>query len=121
MSKFLVLKKISLASLGVGWEECYISFTPLNFNDNAALQSVRKIFGAVDLNNPSEVDSDINTEASEKTLQLLKTKFVEGKGYTKDGIVDLVADDLWELPIMAVKEFITNLTTQENPLADPKG
>lgn len=120
MSKFLVVKRISLAHLGPGWEECYISFTPLNFNDNAALQEVRKTFKGVDMEKIADDDA-VSTTATEKTLELLKNKFIEGKGYTADGVIALVADDISELPITAVKEFITSLTVQEDPLTDPKG
>lgn len=120
MSKFLIVKRISLAYLGDGWEECFISFSPLNFNDNAFLQEIRKGFAGKTIEEATE-DEEISTESTMKMLELLASKFIEGKGFTSTGVVSLEKEDIKELPITVVNDFIKHLTFQEEPLKDPKG
>lgn len=89
--KFKVVKKYSLAYLGDEWNDCYLEFNPVTIKD------VTGDFGK--LATVDQEDKLSVLEASEKTLKLLKDRFVSGYGINEKGErVEVKADDLEDLP-----------------------
>jgi hypothetical protein len=73
MGKFTIKRKLSLAYLGEGWEEAYVTFSPPQM---AELLEQAKYESAVDANKPETA-----TATYEFGRKLLATHFLEGVGY----------------------------------------
>ena len=91
MTIFRVVKKLSLKFLGKEWGEAYINYQALSVKD---IRDKFPKFAKMDTKNQDEVLGSI-----ENILNLLKEKFISGKGINeKNELVDLTKEDLEELP-----------------------
>lgn len=100
MAKFNFIKTIKLDFIGDFWKDCYIKFNGLTF---AELKEIQPKLDNLD------VEKDL-TETSKFMIELLKSKFVEGKGISeKNEIIDISKDDLEEFPVDILTKFITEL------------
>jgi hypothetical protein len=100
--KFIVRKHVSLEFLGADWKDAFIDYNAFDSNDLLQI---------------SEISTDENDKTSSfrKMLDLLKSHFINGQGVGADGLVDLTADDLSELPIEIVNKSIEALNGSVSP------
>lgn len=103
---FVVRKKIELSKLGEDWKDCYIVFTPFTFNDNATLLKFRSIA------NSGAQDADQAEKVSKEIIALLKSKFVEGKGWDGTKVIPITKDNLAELPMELIGDLLQALQGQ---------
>lgn len=96
--KLDITEKLSLAFLGEGWEECYISFSALTVG-------MAKKFRQTDESDPELLD---------KGVSLLKELFVEGKVLSGGEIKALKKDDLDDLPVTILNRAVTLLANSMN-------
>ena len=92
MSKFKVVKRLSLNFLGEGWKDAYINFQVLTIAD------VKNKFPSL-----TEIDPDDPTtviKGMDTILGVLRDKFVDGKGPDSK---DLTAKDIEDLPAEVMK------------------
>lgn len=106
MATFVVKKKIELAFLGEGWEQAYITFSPFSFADNEKLLKLRS---KVNTDNPEDTTQEGAEEASNNIITLLQDKFIEGKGYDGEKLVDITKDNLKDLPMEIINEALSTL------------
>ncbi len=103
---FIVKKRIDLNYLGEGWEKAFVIFSPFSYADNLELIKFRKIGAKI-----SEVgakDEDIE-EASNKLLQLLTDKLVEGQGFNGKELEPITKANFKDLPIEVFNHCISQL------------
>lgn len=91
MGRFRSIKKVSLASVGTGWEDAYVEVSIPNFAEAKAVATVKQ---------PETTEEQL--AYAETVLTFLKDHFVGGKAPDESGLVELKADDLSELPVNAV-------------------
>lgn len=96
--KFDFNKKLDLEYLGSDWKGCYLSFSPLSVREAKSLLGLK--------------DGDV-ASIVEKSVELLKEKFIEGKLLSGGVIVDVTKDDLEDLPVEIVKDSISLLSSDE--------
>lgn len=89
--KFKIVKKYSLASLGVGWEECYLDFTPFTIAEITS----GDIIG---LSQIDTSDSKSVVQGTKDVLELLKKHFIGGKALGDSGVVEVKDTDLEDFP-----------------------
>lgn len=107
---FDIYKTLDLGYLGDAWKECYLKFRPFNVSE------LQKLSG-IDPENNKE-------EATQKAIDLLKEKFVEGKAVSNKEVVDIKAEDLTEFPVEVILDAIKLLSEgldkkKENPSTTP--
>ena len=95
MGKFNIKKRISLSFLGDNWKDCYILFEGMPYKELRELQPWIK----------ENQDKEKNEELANKMIDMLKGKFIEGKGATDSGVVDMEAGDIEELSVQAVNKI----------------
>jgi hypothetical protein len=100
MSKFDISLKLSLAFLGDEWGECYIKFSPITIRE-------AKVLKDIDTSKQNSVDF---------ALELLREKFLDGKGISEGKLIDLSKDDFEELPIAVVNEAVTLMVGNINEM-----
>lgn len=98
---FVVQRKLSLDYLGEGWAEAYILFSPLSYNDEVRLANARK-----DREKIISGDHEALTKVSDFLKDLIKQKFIAGKGWDGSKLVDLTAEDVFEIPGGVVDRLI---------------
>jgi len=105
MSKFLLKKRFSLDFLGDEWKEkkAYIEFNSLTVGDiSTRLPNLAQI----DENDPKSVEAGMR-----ETMELLKEKFISGKGVSKDNeLIDITKEGLEELPIEVITRAVNFLS-----------
>ena len=112
MSKFRIVKKFSLDFISSEWKEAYINFNALTVGD------VKDAFPA--LSKVSETKEEDVSAGLDMILDVLKDKFVDGKGINENGeLIDLVADDIKELPISVLSKALSFLS-QDATIPSPK-
>lgn len=99
---FVVRKKIELSFLGDGWQEAYVVFTPFTFADNATLLKLRTAISGQGQIEEAE-------EASKRIMDLLKEKFIEGKGFNGKELVAITKENLKDLPMEIIGKLLTAL------------
>lgn len=107
MSKFKVIKRLSLAFLGEDWKDCYISYNAITVSD------VKNKFPKLASIDPDDVKA-VNA-GIDNMLDILKEKFIEGK--SPEG--DLTKEDLDEMPVEIIREslsFLSAAKTNISPL-----
>lgn len=103
MAKFKINRKFSLAFLGEGWEDSYIVFNSLTVKD------IRKDFP--ELAKLDEGDNAQVISGMDVILNLLQSKFVEGKGINADGnVIELKDADLEDLPVEVLSKALAFLS-----------
>ncbi len=80
---FVSIKTIKLDFLGEDWKDCYIKINSLTLGELTSLASFTKD----------------ETKAGIFMVNLIKDKFMEGKGWDGKKIVDIKKDDIEDLPI----------------------
>lgn len=103
---FVVRKKIDLSFLGEGWQEAYVIFTPFTFGDNTALLKLRT------LSTGANISTDEAEKASKDIMELLQNKFVEGKGWDGEKLIDITKKNLVDLPMEIISHILTALQGQ---------
>ena len=95
MSKFKITKKLNLDRFGKG---SYLSFSLVTYKESEKI-------AALDIkedDNPKEV-----SKSAKIGLDLLKSKFVEGKlPNLKDELVEVLSEDFDDLPIEIISDAI---------------
>ena len=106
--KFLVRKRLALSFLGEGWQECYIDYAPINPNELKAI-----------LEHPIDGSEDPTPEMAlrniERTEDMIYRAFRDGRGLTDEGVIELRAEDIRDLPM----EVTTRLSTLIMGTVDP--
>lgn len=95
-----ITRRLSLAELGEGWQDCYIDFRPIAFKESQKLADL-----SVDENDPESIQ-----KASSQAIDLLRDKFVSGRVVTDNGVEDMVADDIDDLPIDVLTQALSLLS-----------
>jgi len=106
--RFVVKKRLSLDFFGPDWAECYIDYTPITYTEANSLKALRDV-------DPATLDETKREELAQQTIDMLKSHFVSGKGYTEAGVVDLEPDDLTELPVEIITKSIVILRGNIDP------
>lgn len=101
MSTFVIKKRIPLDFLGEGWKEAYVEFSPFSFVDNDKIIAMRK-FGL-------DQNGDNAKEASDQLLEVVKEKFIEGKGWNGEKLINITKENLAELPIEVIVKVLQEL------------
>lgn len=114
MGVFKVRKEIKLSFMGTGWEEAYVAFSPFTFGDNG------KVLGLYQLaQKQKEMKVSEAKQASDEIISILKDKFIDGKGYDGEKLVDVTAENLQDLPMELIVHILQTL--QGQALIIPKG
>lgn len=106
--RFVVRKKLSLDFFGDDWAECYINFTPVTYREANELTALKDV-------DATNLTDEQREQLAGQTLDMLKDHFVDGKGYTEDGIVDLTAEDIEDLPVEIIAKAIVVLRGNIDP------
>ncbi len=99
MSKFKVVKKLSLDFLGTEWKDAYINFEVLTIAD---IKNKFPALAQLDQNDPASVVGGMDM-----ILDILKSKFVDGKA--PEG-KELKVEDLESLPAELMKRSLDFLS-----------
>jgi len=83
MAKFIAVKTINLDFLGSEWKDCYIKINSLTLGELASLASFTKD----------------ETKAGAFMVQLIKDKFVDGRGWDGKKVIAIKKEDIDDLPI----------------------
>jgi hypothetical protein len=103
MTLFKVVKKLSLDFFGKGWEGAYINFQALTVKD---IKDKFPEFTKID-----EKDETAALRGIDTVLELLKEKFISGKGINDEGkLVDLKPGDLENLPAEIISRALSFLS-----------
>lgn len=107
MQQFKIVRKFELSFLGDEWKETYINFSALTISD------IREKFPAIStLSEGKQVDV---AKGMDLLLDVLKSKFLSGKGINSEGkMVDLTVEDLEALPVDVLSKafgFLSQSTT----------
>lgn len=97
MGKFVAVETISLDSLGEGWEKCYIKLNALTVGDLEKLAGLRE-------------DKAGDVKAAKEIMDVLESKFIEGKGWNGKEVVAIEKSDLRDLPAKAIGKIVTTFT-----------
>lgn len=107
MSRFAIPKKIDLTFVGEGWDGCYIVMRSLTAKDFKKVQAL----APADTN-----DVNQNTQAMDAMIDLLSEKFIKGRGFDGENVVDITREDVSDLPV----EILTACLEQLAGKLDPK-
>lgn len=111
---FVVKKRLPLAYLGEGWEEAFITFSPLNWDDNVQISALRSKLTKLQ-KQASEPDADaekVEKETEKMVNQIfdhLTEKFVEGKGFNGKELEPITKENMRELPIEVLQYCLGQL------------
>ena len=97
MSKFQVPMRIDLSFLGEGWKDCFLLFNAFSVND--------VLFKLAGRNLSAPGDAKVMKDSAGEILDLLKEKFIEGKGYDGKKIVEIVKEDIGDLPVQVIPKI----------------
>ena len=111
MSKFKVVKKLSLDFLGEGWKDAYINFQVLTIAD------IKNKFPALMKLKADDAEAVINSMGM--IVEVLEDKFVDGKGFDGTKLIDFKKEDIENLPNELLKralDFLSQgVTTPSSP------
>ncbi len=97
---FDVFRQLDLNFLGDNWKGCYIKFRYISLAEAKGFAEL-----GFDKDDPKSVQ-----QALDKTVEVLKEKFVEGKAMADGQMVDLKKEQLAELPTDVLNKAILLLT-----------
>lgn len=106
MSKFKIVRKISLDFLGEEYKDSYLKFNAISM---AELEGLQSQFAGID------TDSKDSTEIVKLLANQLGSRFVEGKVASEGKLVDVEKDDLLDLPVDAVNRIVEVLAGKVDP------
>lgn len=107
--RFVVKKRLDLSFFGPDWAECYIDFTPITYTEANKLSALRDV-------DAKKLNDTEREKLANDTITMLKDHFVAGRGFAGDeGVVDLEADDLTELPVEIMTKAIVVLRGELDP------
>lgn len=110
MSTFVVKKRIELAHLGEGWEQAYLIFSPFSFADNETLIKFRGEAAALQGGDANEKEIE---KVTNRMLQLILGKFVEGKGFDGKTLIDITKENFAELPMEVFNLIVQQLQGEQ--------
>ncbi len=94
------IKRVSLAFMGEGWQDCYIDFRALRWKDLEGLAAER----------------EDNARAVDALLSIMRNNFVSGVALGEDGQpLEIAADDLADLDLEALTAISEQLGGQPGP------
>ena len=103
MSKFHIVKKLDLSDCGAGWDGCFLEFKVLGYRDINGLANLK-------------TDTAEDRKASEEYFdKLLRENFIAGKAFDGEGQIEVVADDLLDLPKKVVDKAIDLVVGRLDP------
>lgn len=106
MSKFHVVKRLSLDFLGDDWKECYLEFKAL---------TIREFKDFTGLIGVDQADADAVLAAFSLTIGILQTVYLKGKAIDQDKtIIDVSKEDLAEMPLEVINRA-TSFLLQKSP------
>lgn len=85
-----------------------MNFTPVNFKDADKLADT----GGKKAN---ELTTKEREQLARDTINILKDHFVDGKGVTDEGIVDMTADDIELMPVEIIPKIVQLLKGDIDP------
>lgn len=98
MSKFGLLKTLTLEFLGEAWKDCYLKFSALTYRDFKTMVNFN-------VNNPKA-----RIQASDETIRILSEHFVEGLGVNEKGTeIKITKEDLEDLPVEVITRALSFL------------
>lgn len=108
MSKFVVKKRFQLDFLNEDWKEAYIEFSAFTVKD---IKERLSKLAQLDQKDTNEIAGGLD-----QMIELLKEKFVSGKGVDITGkLIDLEKEDIGELPVEAISKAVSFLSQGLNP------
>lgn len=99
MSKFNITKKVSLEEFGEEWKDCFLEFY---------LPSYREIKEFTNEETP-------DNKKLEKGIESLERLFKQGKGISEEGMVDIVKEDIKDLPVQIITKSFQAISGQLDP------
>lgn len=99
---FVLKKRIELEKFGSDWKGCYLEFAMPSYKQVKDMQAV-------------EGDDTAKIDA---VLKLIADMFIGGKGFDGNGIVDIKATELDQLPASILTDCFIELSGQVNPKSD---
>lgn len=108
MSTFIVKKRVDLSFLGEGWTDAYIVFSPLTWNDQESMTSLRSKVIKMEKGELSEEESK---KVSGAILDRIKKQLIEGQGYDGTKLIKITPDNFEELPMEVIIHCINELTS----------
>lgn len=110
MSTFVVKKRIDLAHLGEGWEQAFLIFSPFSFSDNEKLIKFRSEAAALQEGDASEKEVE---KVTNRMLELILSKFVEGKGFDGEKLIDITKENFADLPMEVFNLIVQQLQGEQ--------
>jgi hypothetical protein len=93
---YVLIRTLALDDISEDWKGCYISFR------EPSVKEAQKL-------------TEIDTESSESfvsVMKLLEQIFIKGKAFDGEKVVDIVSEDLKELPLSIITRAVSFLLTQ---------
>lgn len=103
---FVIKKRIELAWAGEGWEEAFVEFSDFSYKDNSRLLKLRKKARQVEGGKAKDEEVD---KLSEDMMAIVLSKFLSGKGFDGERLVDITKSNFPELPFSIINHIITEL------------
>jgi len=104
---FIVEKEVKLDDLGPDWVGASIFLNALSFRETEELSNL-----SVDENDPN---AEANKTSYAAVASLLERKFVRGKAFNGEGLVELKNSDLVDLPVEVVNNLLKTLAGTVSP------
>lgn len=90
MNKFVITHKIELSDVAESWKDCYIEVNDLTMGD---IQDTFAIIGKAKDGSKEQIDAICN---------LIENLFLSGKGWDGTKIIDIMKEDVKELPLSII-------------------
>jgi hypothetical protein len=111
MTKFKIVKKMSLGFLGADWKDAYLSFYPVTISDIKNKFPEFSTFQGEEVKDPKKVGQSVD-----KVVSFLKDKFIEGKVIIMDGtLIPLKVEELEDLPTEVLSKALSFLSQGVTP------
>lgn len=103
MSKFHIVKKLDLSDCGAGWDGCFLEFKVLGYRDINGLANLK-------------TDTPEDRKASEEYFDsILSKNFIAGKAFDGTDTVEVLAEDILDLPKQIVDKAIELVVGRLDP------
>lgn len=96
IKKFVVFKTYKLDFLGSEWQDCFLKFKSISYEDSLNL---RKTYDLVYTKEQIMKDPEVEKKVATNTLKFLKDYYVDGLGFDGTAKVQILPDDLEALPV----------------------
>jgi len=116
-NKFVVVKKYKLDQLGEGWEDCFLKFKSVSYNESLEL---RKEYDLEYTREEILADPKLQDKASSNALRLLGDYYIEGQGFDGEKVVPIAKDEIGNLPVDILVNAFLFLTGNQG-VTDLKG